>query len=242
MQGPRALETLQKLTKVDLAAIKNYWFTWGEVARIAQCVDCAHRLLRRGRLRGLRPLGRGDHGKNVERADGGGRRSSAFAPAAWARATPCGWRPACRSTATRSPTRSMCGSRCFALAQDSTRASLLDARLWRPSQAAGGPKRKVVALEMVDRGIARDGYSVLSLEGSGDRHDYFRLARAVLEDQHRVCAGAGGRSGRRRRSPGAGARQSGAGQAGAHAVLQAGNKVARATNRGSGAGSTWRWL
>ena len=34
LQGPRALETLSKLTKVDLAAIKNYWFTWGTVAGI----------------------------------------------------------------------------------------------------------------------------------------------------------------------------------------------------------------
>src|SRR5579859_3538395 len=34
LQGTRALETLQKLTKVDLAAIKNYWFTWGQVAGI----------------------------------------------------------------------------------------------------------------------------------------------------------------------------------------------------------------
>src|SRR6185437_6404804 len=34
LQGPRALETLQKLTKVDLAAIKNYCFTWGTVAGI----------------------------------------------------------------------------------------------------------------------------------------------------------------------------------------------------------------
>ena len=32
-------------------------------------------------------------------------------------------------------------------------------------QAAGGPKRKIVGLEMVERGIARDGYSVLSLDG-----------------------------------------------------------------------------
>jgi aminomethyltransferase len=32
-------------------------------------------------------------------------------------------------------------------------------------QAAGGPKRKLVALEMVERGIARDGYFVLSLDG-----------------------------------------------------------------------------
>jgi aminomethyltransferase len=32
-------------------------------------------------------------------------------------------------------------------------------------QAGGGPKRKVIGLEMVDRGIARDGYPVLDLEG-----------------------------------------------------------------------------
>jgi aminomethyltransferase len=40
IQGPRALETLQKLTKVPLADIKYYWFTDGEVsgtpARIAR--------------------------------------------------------------------------------------------------------------------------------------------------------------------------------------------------------------
>ncbi len=33
-------------------------------------------------------------------------------------------------------------------------------------QAAGGPSRKLVALEMVERGIARDGYPVLDLDGN----------------------------------------------------------------------------
>ena len=32
-------------------------------------------------------------------------------------------------------------------------------------QASGGPKRKIIGLEMVDRGIARDGYPVLDLGG-----------------------------------------------------------------------------
>ncbi|MBS1798309.1 MAG: glycine cleavage system aminomethyltransferase GcvT [Acidobacteria bacterium] len=31
IQGPKAHATLQKLTPVDLAPIKNYWFTWGQV-------------------------------------------------------------------------------------------------------------------------------------------------------------------------------------------------------------------
>jgi aminomethyltransferase len=32
-------------------------------------------------------------------------------------------------------------------------------------QSSGGPARKLVGLEMIDRGIARDGYPVLNLEG-----------------------------------------------------------------------------
>ena len=32
-------------------------------------------------------------------------------------------------------------------------------------QAEGGPKRKVIGLEMVERGIGRDGYPLYSLEG-----------------------------------------------------------------------------
>jgi aminomethyltransferase len=32
-------------------------------------------------------------------------------------------------------------------------------------QAAGGPKRKLVGLEMIERGIGRDGYPVFSLDG-----------------------------------------------------------------------------
>jgi aminomethyltransferase len=32
--------------------------------------------------------------------------------------------------------------------------------------ASGGPKRKIIGLEMVDRGIGRDGYTVHDLEGN----------------------------------------------------------------------------
>ena len=35
IQGPRAAETLAKLTNADLSAIKNYWFTWGTVCGLA---------------------------------------------------------------------------------------------------------------------------------------------------------------------------------------------------------------
>jgi aminomethyltransferase len=35
IQGPRAVDLLQKLTDADLAPIKNYWFTWGAVCGLA---------------------------------------------------------------------------------------------------------------------------------------------------------------------------------------------------------------
>ena len=92
-------------------------------------------------------------------------------------------------------------------------------------QAAGGPKRKIVGLEMVERGIARDGYSVLGLGWEGDRRGYVGLAGAVFEDEYCDGAGAGG-------GGGSGAEvlvqcraNRGAGEAGAAAVLQEGEEV-----------------
>jgi len=43
-------------------------------------------------------------------------------------------------------------------------------------QAAGGPKRKLVGLEMTERGIGRDGYPVFSLDGK--RLDVLELPKA----------------------------------------------------------------
>jgi len=164
LQGPRALETLAKLTKVDLAAIKNYWFTWGTVAGIpnvliartgysgedgfevyipsdeATTVKMWEALLEAGKEFGIRPCGLG--ARNTLRLEAG---------------------------------MSLYGH------EISDEINVLEAGLnrWlKPDkgefigrdalqavQAAGGPKRKVIGLEMVERGIARDGYQVYSLEG-----------------------------------------------------------------------------
>ncbi len=48
------------------------------------------------------------------------------------------------------------------------------------AHAEGGPKRKLVGLEMVDRGIARDGYKVCSLEGAADRLRHQRLSSPLF--------------------------------------------------------------
>jgi aminomethyltransferase len=164
LQGPRALETLAKLTKVDLAAIKNYWFTWGTVAGIpnvliartgysgedgfevyipsdeATTVKMWQALMEAGAEFGIRPCGLG--ARNTLRLEAG---------------------------------MSLYGH------EISDEINVLEAGLnrWlKPDkgefigrdalqavQAAGGPKRKVIGLEMVERGIARDGYPVHSIDG-----------------------------------------------------------------------------
>ena len=164
LQGPRALETLQKLTKVDLAAIKNYWFTWGQVAGIhnvliartgysgedgfevyipadeATSEKMWNALLNAGQEFGIRPCGLG--ARNTLRLEAG---------------------------------MSLYGH------EISHEINVFEAGLDRwlkldkgafigrdallAIQASGGPARKLIGLEMVDRGIARDGYPVLDLEG-----------------------------------------------------------------------------
>jgi aminomethyltransferase len=164
LQGPHALATLQKLTKTDLSAIKNYWFTYGTVAGVpnvmiartgysgedgfevylpadeATTVRVWNELLAAGEPFGIRPCGLG--ARNTLRLEAG---------------------------------MSLYGH------EISDSINVLEAGLDRwlkldkgefigrrsleQIQSAGGPTRKVIGLEMVERGIARDGYSVLSLDG-----------------------------------------------------------------------------
>jgi aminomethyltransferase len=165
LQGPRALETLQKLTKVNLAAIKNYWFTWGQVAGIhnvliartgysgedgfevyipsdeATTVKMWNALMEAGEEFGIRPCGLG--ARNTLRLEAGmslyGHEISEDINALEA------------------------GLDRF-LKLDKGEFIGRDALL--AVVASGGPKRKIIGLEMVERGIARDGYTVHDLEGS----------------------------------------------------------------------------
>ena len=164
LQGPRALETLTKLTKVDLGAIRNYWFTWGTVAGIANVliartgysgedgfevytpsdeattVKMWEALLEAGAEFGIRPCGLG--ARNTLRLEAGmslyGHEISEEINVFEAGLTR--W-----------------------LKLD--KASFIGRDALLAVQAAGGPKRKVVGLEMTERGIARDGYFVLSADG-----------------------------------------------------------------------------
>lgn len=164
LQGPRAIDTLKKLTKVDLAAIKNYWFTWGTVAGIpnvliartgysgedgfevytpsdeATSVKMWNALLEAGAEYGIRPCGLG--ARNTLRLEAGmslyGHEIS-------------------------EDINVFEGGLAHWLKLDKGAFIGRDALL--AVQESGGPKRKVIGLEMVERGIARDGYPVLDLDG-----------------------------------------------------------------------------
>ncbi len=164
LQGPRSLETLQKLTKVDLAAIKNYWFTWGTVAGIANVL-----IARTGYSGedGFEVYIPSDEPTTVKMWDALMEAGAEFG------IRPCGL--GARNTLRLEAGMSLYGH------EISTEINVLEAGLDRwlkldkgdfigrealqAVHAAGGPKRKVIGLEMVDRGIGRDGYPVLDLEG-----------------------------------------------------------------------------
>jgi aminomethyltransferase len=164
LQGPRALETLQKLTKTDLSAIKNYWFTWGTVAGIANVL-----IARTGYS--------GEDGFEVylpaDEATTVKVWNEILAAGAEFGVRPCGL--GARNTLRLEAGMSLYGHEI----SDSTNVFEAELDRWlkldkgdfvgrsalQAVQDAGGPSRKVIGLEMVERGIARDGYAVLNLEG-----------------------------------------------------------------------------
>ena len=163
LQGPCALETLRKLTKVDLAGIRNYWFAWGTVAGVpnvmiartgysgedgfevyipadeATTVKVWDALMEAGCEFGIRPCGLG--ARNTLRLEAG--------------------MPLYEHEI--SDTINVLEShvdRWLKL----EKGAFIGREALLALKAAGGPKRKVVGLEMLERGIARDGYPVLDLE------------------------------------------------------------------------------
>lgn len=164
LQGPRAIDTLSKLTKVDLASIKNYWFTWGKVAGIPNVM-----IARTGYSGedGFEVYIPADEGTSVKMWEALLEAGAEFG------IRPCGL--GARNTLRLEAGMSLYGH------EISDEINVFEAGLERwlkldkgeflgrdallAVQASGGPKRKIIGLEMVERGIGRDGYSVLSLSG-----------------------------------------------------------------------------
>ena len=164
VQGPRALETLQKLTKVDLAAIKNYWFTFGTVAGIPNVLIARTGYSGEDGFEVYLPA---DEPTTVKMWNALMEAGQEFA------IRPCGL--GARNTLRLEAGMSLYGHE---ISEDINvfeggidrwlkldKGNFIGRDALLAVQAEGGPKRKIVGLEMVDRGIARDGYTVLDLEG-----------------------------------------------------------------------------
>jgi len=163
VQGPLALSVLQPLTGVDLSAIKYYWFTHGEVAGIRSTVS------RTGYT--------GEDGFEIfvppHSAD---RLWQAIIDAGRsAGLVPCG-------LGARDTLRLEAAMRLYGNDIDET-TTALEADLgwivgWKKddfigapalrAQKAAGIRRRLVGFEMLDRGIARQGYDVYTTRQSGN--------------------------------------------------------------------------
>lgn len=157
VQGPRSTEVLRQLCGLDLVGLRYYWFTYGEVAGVKamvsrtgytgedgfevfippiHAVSVWDALLRAGATEGLKPAGLG-----------------------------------ARDTLRLEASMRLCGSD-----MDET-TSVLEADLgwivgWGKSgflgearlrdERANGPQRRLVGFEMIDRGIARHGHTILA--------------------------------------------------------------------------------
>jgi len=164
IQGPRAAETLAKLTDVNLAPIKNYWFTHGTVCGLANTLiartgytgedgfeiyvpadqptseDVWSRVLEAGREFGLLPCGLG--ARNTLRLES---KMALYGH---------------EISETINVWEAGLARYCKMEKGDFVgRAALQQA-------SAAGLTRTLVGLEMIERGIARDGYRVFSAAGA----------------------------------------------------------------------------
>jgi len=165
IQGPKAAATLQKLTDTDLSRIKNYWFTWGKVCGLYNVM-----IARTGYT--------GEDGFEIyipsDEPTSGRVWSEVLETGAEFGILPCGL--GARNTLRLEAAMALYGH------EISETTNVFEAGLGRYAklekgtdfvgrdalvaiEAEGGPKRKLVGLEMIERGIGRDGYPVCTVSG-----------------------------------------------------------------------------
>jgi aminomethyltransferase len=164
IQGPKAVEVLRKLTDRDLDGIRNYWFTWGTVCGLHNTL-----IARTGYT--------GEDGFEIYIPSDAPTSERVWSEVLEAGRefgiVPCGL--GARNTLRLESAMALYGH------EISDEINVFEAGLDRYAKldkgdfigrdaleavrVAGGPKRKLVGLEMTERGIARDGYAVLSPAG-----------------------------------------------------------------------------
>ena len=164
IQGPKAIDVLQKLTTVDLTPIKNYWFTWGQVCGLHNVMIARTGYTGEDGFEIYVPSDEPTSARVWNEVLEAGKEFGIL---------PCGL--GARNTLRLEAAMALYGH------EISDTINVFEAGLGRYAkfdkgdfvgrdalvkiQEEGGPKRKLVGLEMIERGIGRDGYPVFSLDG-----------------------------------------------------------------------------
>jgi aminomethyltransferase len=164
IQGPCAAETMAKLTSVDLSTIKNYWFTWDTVCGLPNTMIARTGYTGEDGFEIYVPSDKPTSVRVWNEVLEAGREFGIL---------PCGL--GARNTLRLESAMALYGH------EISAELSVFEAGLDRycklekglfvgsealtKIKAEGGPKRKLVGLEVIERGIARDSYGVFSSDG-----------------------------------------------------------------------------
>ncbi len=165
IQGPRAIDVLRRLTSVNLAAMRNYWFAWGTVCGVGNVL-----ISRTGYT--------GEDGFEIyipsDEATSARVWSEVLEAGAEFGILPCGL--GARNTLRLEAAMPLYGH------EIDDQTNVLEAGLERfckldkpefvgkaalvALRDSGGARRKLIGLEMMERGIGRDGYRVLDTTGA----------------------------------------------------------------------------
>ena len=164
IQGPKAVDVMRKLTDSNLDGIKNYWFTWGKVCGLYNTLIARTGYTGEDGFEIYVPSDVPTSERVWNEVLEAGKEFGIL---------PCGL--GARNTLRLESAMALYGH------EISDEINVFEAGLDRYAKldkgdfigrdaleavrAAGGPKRKLVGLEMTERGIARDGYAVLSPDG-----------------------------------------------------------------------------
>lgn len=164
IQGPQALALLQKLTSVDLAKIRIYWFVWGTVCGVGNTLISRTGYTGEDGFEIYIPSDQATTTRVWNEILAAGREFDIL---------PCGL--GARNTLRLEASMALYGHEITEETNVWEAGLERFCKLDKPEfvgrqallqvQASGGPSRRLVGMEMIERGIGRDGYPVCSLEG-----------------------------------------------------------------------------
>lgn len=164
IQGPKAEATLQKLTSADLRKVKFYWFTWGTVCGLPNTLIARTGYTGEDGFEIYIPSDVSTSERVWNEVIEAGREFGIL---------PCGL--GARNTLRLEAALSLYGHEIsdtinvFEAGLDRfcklEKGPFIGSDALQQIQGTGGPERRLVGLEMTERGIARDGYRVVSPDG-----------------------------------------------------------------------------